>query len=119
MRLGRAHRDLSDADRRTATVAETVRKAAHRIVGTMIGLVGAIALVPVLGPDVAVVLPVILLSIFGALYLFRLSYALMIFFITLMLGELYALLGTFTVDLMVLRLEETVVGGPQLRTELV
>lgn len=95
----------------TATVAETVRKAAHRIVGTMIGLVGAIALVPVLGPDVAVVLPVILLSIFGALYLFRLSYALMIFFITLMLGELYALLGTFTVDLMVLRLEETVVGG--------
>ncbi|MEK6466716.1 FUSC family protein [Pseudonocardia alni] len=95
----------------TATVAETVRKAAHRIVGTMIGLVGAIALVPMLGPDVAVVLPVILLSIFGALYLFRLSYALMIFFITLMLGELYALLGTFTVDLMVLRLEETVVGG--------
>lgn len=95
----------------TATVAETVRKAAHRIVGTMIGLVGAIALVPVLGPEVAVVLPVILLSIFGALYLFRLSYALMIFFITLMLGELYALLGTFTVDLMVLRLEETVAGG--------
>ncbi len=95
----------------TATVAETVRKAAHRIVGTMIGLVGAIALVPVLGPDVAVVLPVILLSMFGALYLFRLSYALMIFFITLMLGELYALLGTFTVDLMVLRLEETVTGG--------
>ncbi|WP_224391410.1 FUSC family protein [Pseudonocardia sp. ICBG1293] len=95
----------------TATVAETVRKAVHRILGTMIGLVGAIALVPVLGPDVAVVLPVILVSIFGALYLFRLSYVLMIFFITLMLGELYALLGTFSVDLMVLRLEETVVGG--------
>ncbi|OLL76885.1 putative integral membrane protein [Pseudonocardia sp. Ae150A_Ps1] len=95
----------------TATVAETVRKSAHRAVGTMIGLVGAIVLVPVLGPDVAVVLPVILVSIFGALYLFRLSYALMIFFITLMLGELYALLGSFSVDLMVLRLEETVLGG--------
>ena len=95
----------------TATVAETVRKAANRIVGTMIGLVAAILLVPLLGTNPAVVLPVILLSIFGALYLFRVSYAVMIFFITLMLGGLYALLGSFSVDLMVLRLEETVAGG--------
>jgi hypothetical protein len=58
-----------------------------------------------------VALPLILVSIFGAFYLMRISYALMTFFITLLLGELYALLGTFTPELMLLRLAETAVGG--------
>lgn len=95
----------------TATVAETVSKAVNRTAGTLIGLLAAIPLVPLIGSNVGVVLPVILASVFGAFYLFRVSYALMIFFITLMIGELYALLGSFTVDLMILRLEETAAGG--------
>ncbi|TCK22449.1 putative membrane protein YccC [Pseudonocardia endophytica] len=95
----------------TATVAETVRKAVHRTVGTLVGLLAAIPLVPLIGTNVAVVITVILASVFGAFYLFRVSYAVMIFFITLMLGELYALLGSFTVDLMILRLTETAAGG--------
>ncbi|MFP5020725.1 FUSC family protein [Pseudonocardia phyllosphaerae] len=95
----------------TSTVAETLRKAAHRIGGTMLGLLLAIPLVPLLGTSPQVVLPVVLISIFGAIYFFKLYYSLMIFFLTLLLGELYALLGSFTPDLMVLRLEETIVGG--------
>lgn len=95
----------------TATVAETVSKAVNRTLGTLVGLLAAIPLVPLIGTNVAVVVTVILASVFGAFYLFRVSYALMIFFITLMLGELYALLGSFTVDLMILRLTETAAGG--------
>ena len=95
----------------TATVAETVAKALNRILGTMLGLVGAIPLVALTGSNAAVVLPVILVSIFFGFYLLRVSYAVMIFFITLLVGELYAVLGTFTPELMVLRLEETAIGG--------
>lgn len=95
----------------TATVAETVAKAANRTLGTMIGLLAAIPLVALTGSSISSVLPVVLISLFAGFYLLRVSYALMIFFITLMIGELYALLGTFTPALMVLRLEETAVGG--------
>jgi hypothetical protein len=95
----------------TATAAQTVSKAVNRVLGTMIGLLAAIPLVAVTGNGFAVVLPLVLLSIFGAFYLMRVSYALMTFFITLLLGELYALLGTFTPELMLLRLVETAVGG--------
>ncbi|WP_285656061.1 FUSC family protein [Actinomycetospora sp. NBRC 106375] len=95
----------------TATAAETVRKAGHRIVGTMVGLVGAIPLVALTGGSPAVAVPVMLLSVFLGFYLFKVSYALMIFFITLLVGELYALLGSFTPSLMLLRLGETVLGG--------
>jgi hypothetical protein len=95
----------------TATSAETVAKALNRILGTMLGLVGAIPLVALTGSSTAAALPVILISIFLGFYLLRVSYAVMIFFITLLVGELYAVLGTFTPELMVLRLEETAIGG--------
>ncbi|MGN6131741.1 MAG: hypothetical protein ACTHOK_15470, partial [Nocardioidaceae bacterium] len=44
-------------------------------------------------------------------YLFRISYAYMIFFITIMIGQLYTVLGMFSDGLLVLRLEETAVGA--------
>ncbi|MCW0213865.1 MAG: FUSC family protein [Pseudonocardia sp.] len=95
----------------TATSAETVAKAVNRVLGTLIGIGLAIPLVALTGHSIEVGLPIALLSIFGAFYLLRVSYALMTFFITLLLGELYALIGTFTPALMVLRLEETAIGG--------
>jgi hypothetical protein len=95
----------------TATSAETVAKAVNRVAGTVIGIGMAIPLVAVTGHSIAVALPLALVSIFGAFYLFRVSYALMTFFFTLLVGELYALLGTFTPALMVLRLEETAIGA--------
>ncbi|MGH3797808.1 MAG: FUSC family protein [Pseudonocardiaceae bacterium] len=95
----------------TATTAETMTKAFNRTLGTMVGLLAAIPVVALTGASVPVVLPVVLISIFFGFYLLQISYALMIFFITLVVGELYALIGTFTAQLMFLRLEETAVGG--------
>ncbi|MCE0761601.1 FUSC family protein [Pseudonocardia kujensis] len=95
----------------TATAGQTIFKAVNRVLGTMLGLLAAIPLVAVTGHSPAVALPIVLVSIFGAFYLMRVSYALMTFFITLLLGELYAMLGTFTPELMLLRLAETAVGG--------
>ncbi|MCE3550522.1 FUSC family protein [Pseudonocardia sp. RS11V-5] len=95
----------------TATAGQTIFKAVNRVLGTMLGLLGAIPLVAVTGHSPAVALPIVLVSIFAAFYLMRVSYALMTFFITLLLGELYAMIGTFTPELMLLRLAETAVGG--------
>jgi hypothetical protein len=95
----------------TATVAETVTKAFNRTVGTTIGLAAAIPVVVLTGASVPWVLTVVLTSIFFGFYLLQVSYAVMIFFITLVVGELYAVLGMFSADLMLLRLEETAVGG--------
>ncbi|MEU3980628.1 FUSC family protein [Streptomyces sp. NPDC026672] len=95
----------------TATAAQTARKAAHRVLGTLVGLCAAVPLAAVTSGRTEIALPLMLVSIFAAFYVLRLSYALMTFFITLMLGEMFAVLGTYTPDLMLLRLEETALGG--------
>ena len=55
--------------------------------------------------------PGLFACIFLAFYVQQLSYAAMIFFITLMLGQMYTLLNTFTDAVLVLRLEETAAGA--------
>jgi uncharacterized membrane protein YccC len=50
-------------------------------------------------------------SMFCGFYLIRVSYAYMIFFITIMLGQLYSVLHEFSPGLLVLRLEETAIGA--------
>lgn len=95
----------------TATRSETVIKAANRVLGTLAGLGVSLVLAHLTSGDSAAVLAVILASVFCGFYLQRLSYAYMIFFITILIGQLYALLGTLTAGLLVLRLEETAVGA--------
>lgn len=95
----------------TSTVAETARKAAGRLGGTLVGLVVSIVLAEATAGHTGTALCLVVASIFLGFYLQRLSYAAMIFFITIMIGQLYSMLHTFTSGLMVLRLEETAVGG--------
>ena len=52
-----------------------------------------------------------MLCIFFAFLLQPVFYSGMIFFITVMLGQLYTLLGTFSDELLALRLLETAGGG--------
>ena len=95
----------------TATRAETFLKAGNRILGTVAGLVAAIVLAHLTQGRTTLVLATILLSVFLGFYLIKVSYAWMIFFVTIMLGQLYTILGTFSDALLVLRLEETAVGA--------
>lgn len=95
----------------TATVAETVTKAVNRVIGTVLGLVAAIIMVHFTEGHTGFVLAVILASMFLGLYLMRVSYAFMIFFITVMVAQMYAVLAEFSGGLMLLRLEETAVGA--------
>ncbi len=95
----------------TATAGETIRKGVARVVGTFGGLVAAVGLATLTsGQPVAAVLT-LLGCIFLAFYVQELSYTAMIFFITVMLGELYTLLHTFSDQVLLIRLEETAAGA--------
>ena len=95
----------------TATVGETVRKSVARTAGTLAGLVAAVGLAQLTAGHPVVTLTALLGCIFLAFYLQALSYAAMVFFITLMLGELYGILNRFSDSLLLVRLAETAAGA--------
>lgn len=95
----------------TATRSESFLKGVNRVLGTLAGLVAAIAFAHLTVGHTGWIVAVILLSVFFGFYLIRISYAYMIFFITIMIGQLYTVLHTFSDGLLVLRLEETAVGA--------
>ena len=90
----------------TSTRSETFIKAGNRVLGTLVGLFAAIWLAELTRGSTALVLVVILASVFLGFYLLRVSYAFMIFFITIMVAQLYSVLNEFSDGLLVLRLED-------------
>jgi hypothetical protein len=95
----------------TATRAETSIKAFHRIAGTLVGLLAAIWCAHLTGGRTYPVIAVVLACLWFGFYLIKVSYAYLIFFVTVMVGQMYVMLGTFSDHLLVLRLEETLLGG--------
>jgi len=95
----------------TTTRSETFIKATNRVLGTLAGLAVAVGLADLTAGNTTLVLVVILASMFCGFYLIRISYAYMIFFITIMIAQLYSVLHEFTAGLLVLRLEETAIGA--------
>jgi uncharacterized membrane protein YccC len=82
----------------------------RRIWGTLAGIVAGTVLATLFAGDITVNVVALMVCIFFAFYFVAVSYGLMTFFITIMLGMLYDILGTFTPDLLLLRLEETAIG---------
>jgi uncharacterized membrane protein YccC len=95
----------------TATRAETFLKGLNRVAGTLVGLFASVWLAEVTAGRTAAALVVVVASMFCGFYLIRVSYAYMIFFITIMVGQLYSVLHEFSTGLLVLRLEETAIGA--------
>ena len=95
----------------TATSGETLLKGASRIVGTVLGLIAAVGLANVTDGNQDAAIALMLVCIFFAFFLQTVSYGAMIFFITVLLGQLYTLLGTFSDELLLVRLVETVAGA--------
>ncbi|MFG1643924.1 FUSC family protein [Amycolatopsis sp. NPDC049252] len=95
----------------TATRSEVFLKSVNRVVGTLVGLGAGIGLAHLTAGHPAAVVAVIIGSMFCGFYLQRLSYAYMIFFVTIMVSQLYSVLNEFSAGLLVLRLEETAIGA--------
>lgn len=93
------------------TRSETFLKAVNRVLGTLLGLGAGIVLAHLTAGHVGWVLFVVVASMSCGFYLVRLSYASMIFFVTIMVAQLYSVLRVFSAGLLVLRLEETAVGA--------
>ncbi|UNZ16169.1 FUSC family protein [Streptomyces sp. 891-h] len=95
----------------TASRGETLVRGFRRVLGTVTGLAaGLLVAVPTDGA-VAPTLAVVACCVFGIFYTAPLSYSWMMFFVTLMVGMLYGLLGVLHPGLLGLRLEETAVGA--------
>lgn len=95
----------------TASRGELAVKAWSRTIGTLGGVVAGVIVAALLDGLLPLQIIAALACIFLAIYLQPLSFALMTFFVTTLLGVVYSLLGSFSVDVLVLRLVETAIGA--------
>ncbi|MEW2306494.1 FUSC family protein [Streptomyces sp. NPDC006655] len=95
----------------TASTGEILVKGYRRLLGTVLGVVAGIGLAGLVGHHTWTAFGLVLLFVFAMFYSAPLSYTLMSFFVTAMLGLLYTLLNTFSLDVLVLRVEETALGA--------
>jgi hypothetical protein len=92
------------------TAGEQIIKAANRVLGTVVGILLGSLIATAVGPGtwaLAVILPALALGV----YFQRVSYSLMVTGITIMVAQLYVLLGEYSSGLLMLRLEETAIGA--------
>ncbi|MFI9337968.1 FUSC family protein [Streptomyces althioticus] len=95
----------------TASTGEILVKGYRRLLGTVFGVVAGILLAGLVGGNTVLAFVLVLLLIFAMFYTAPLSYTLMSFFVTAMLGLLYTLLHTYSWEVLVLRVEETALGA--------
>ena len=92
------------------TSGEQVTKAVNRVLGTIVGILLGSLLAHAIGHSTWS-LAVIVLALGFGVYFIRVSYALMVIGVTVMVSELYEQLGEFSNHLLLLRLEETAIGA--------
>ncbi|MGV9255135.1 FUSC family protein [Streptomyces sp. NPDC003697] len=95
----------------TSSTGEIVVKSYRRLVGTVLGVVAGIVLAGLVGHHTWTALALVLVFVFLMFYTAPLSYTVMSFFVTAALGLLYTLLHTYSLSVLVLRVEETALGA--------
>ena len=94
-----------------STRGEILTRAGHRVAGTIAGVVAGVLLAALVGHNPPVQIALLVICVFCAFYLVTVAYALLAFFMTVLLAMLYGLLGAFSVQVLELRIAETAVGG--------
>ncbi|GAB3145609.1 FUSC family protein [Amycolatopsis stemonae] len=94
-----------------SSAGATFVKGVRRLGGTLIGIVSGVLLASLVAGNTPATLALILVCVFGMVYTARVSQVTMAFFITSMLGLLYSMLGTFSVEVLWIRVAETAVGA--------
>jgi len=95
----------------TSSRGEILVRGYRRLIGTVFGVVAGVLLAGAVGQHTWTAFALVLLLIFAMFFTAPVSYALMSFFVTTMLGLLYTLLHTYSLSVLVLRIEETALGA--------
>ncbi|SCB56484.1 Uncharacterized membrane protein YccC [Rhizobium aethiopicum] len=95
----------------TNSRGDTAIKAMQRSIGTLVGIAFGLLLATLLAGHPAIAIVVSVVCVFLAFYFLQISYATMTFFISIGLCLVYGMMGVLTLDLLKLRLEETVIGA--------
>ncbi|KUO04961.1 FUSC family protein [Streptomyces caeruleatus] len=95
----------------TASTGEILVKGYRRLLGTVLGVLAGIVLAGAVGQHTWTAFALVLLFVFAMFYSAPLSYTLSSFFVTAALGLLYTLLHTYSLSVLVLRIEETALGA--------
>ncbi|MDV6262624.1 FUSC family protein [Rhodococcoides yunnanense] len=94
-----------------STRGEILTRAGQRVLGTIAGVLAGVVIAALVGNNQPLQLVLIVVCVFFAFYLVTVAYALLSFFVTILLAMLYGLLGTFSIEVLELRITETAVGG--------
>lgn len=95
----------------TASRGETLVRGFRRLLGTVLGVAAGLAVAVPLGGSPLPTAVLVGACVFGIFYSAPVSYSWMMFFVTVMAGLLYGLLGVLSTALLVLRVEETALGA--------
>ncbi|WP_435999663.1 FUSC family protein [Rhizobium sp. LjRoot30] len=94
----------------TNSRGDTAIKAAQRSGGTLLGISCGMVLATLLSGFPGAAILVAILCVFLAFYWLQVSYTAMTFFVSIVICLVYGLTGALTLDLLRLRLEETLIG---------
>jgi uncharacterized membrane protein YccC len=95
----------------TNSRGDTAMKALQRSIGTLFGIGIGLLLATLLSGHLAPSLVITGMAIFLAFYFLQTSYATMTFFVSIALCLVYGMIGSLTLDLLLLRIEETALGA--------
>jgi len=95
----------------TTSRGDVLSRGSQRVVGAIGGVIAGMGLALLVGDRFLPALILMFGCVFFALYLVKVSQALMAFWITAVLALLYGLIGQFSVETLVVRVEETAVGA--------
>ncbi|BBX98282.1 FUSC family protein [Mycobacterium lacus] len=95
----------------TNSWGETLTKGWQRLLGTALGAPSGLLVATLVSGDTVESLVLIFVCLFCAFYFMKVTYSLMTFWITTMLALLLGLLGQFSLDVLLMRIEETAIGA--------
>ncbi len=95
----------------TRSRGELLAKAVQMMLGTLAGVVVGVLLATLLAGHVVLTMAAIVGGVFLAILASAAAYGAMVFWITVILGLLFGMLGYFPPQLLLLRLQETAVGA--------
>lgn len=95
----------------TNTWGDTLTKGWQRLLGTALGVPCGMLVATLFAGNTVGSVAMVFVCLFCTFYFMQVTQSLMAFWITTMLALLYGLMGQFSVDVLVLRIEETAVGA--------